>query len=51
MSFPQFKVQKPNERYTEVFIDEGENDMFAVNARNCVNEKYTRLITRASPRT
>ena len=32
-------VQKPNERYTEVFIDEGENDMFAV-MKELVRQKY-----------
>src|SRR5262245_50092027 len=32
-------VKKPNERYTEVFIDEGENDMFAV-MKELVRQKY-----------
>jgi mannonate dehydratase len=37
------KVRKPYDNYTEVFIDEGENDMFAV-MRELVKVKYTRLI-------
>jgi len=28
--FRNVRVQKPYEKYTEVFIDEGENNMFAV---------------------
>ena len=47
--FRNVKVQKPNERYTEVFIDEGENDMFAV-MKALVAEKYTRLIYPEHPR-
>jgi mannonate dehydratase len=37
------RVRKPYEQYTEVFIDEGENDMFAV-MRELVRQKYPRLI-------
>lgn len=37
------KVRKPYEKYTEVFIDEGENDMFAI-MRELVRQKYPRLI-------
>src|ERR1051326_1777808 len=43
MHFRNVKVVKPYERYTEVFIDEGENNMFAV-MRELVRVKYTRLI-------
>jgi mannonate dehydratase len=41
--FRNVKVQKPYERYAEVFIDEGENDMFAV-MKELVKAKYTHLI-------
>jgi mannonate dehydratase len=37
------RVRKPYNDYTEVFIDEGENDMFAV-MRELVRQKYPRLI-------
>jgi mannonate dehydratase len=47
--FRNVKVQKPNERYTEVFIDEGENDMFAV-MKELVAQKYSRLIYPEHPR-
>jgi mannonate dehydratase len=47
--FRNVKVQKPNERYTEVFIDEGENNMFAV-MKELVRQKYTRLIYPEHPR-
>ena len=47
--FRNVKVQKPNERYTEVFIDEGENDMFAV-MKELIKQKYTRLIYPEHPR-
>jgi mannonate dehydratase len=47
--FRNVKVQKPNERYTEVFIDEGENNMFAV-MRELVKQKYPRLIYPEHPR-
>jgi mannonate dehydratase len=47
--FRNVKVEKPNERYTEVFIDEGENDMFLV-MKELVRQKYTRLIYPEHPR-
>jgi mannonate dehydratase len=47
--FRNVKVQRPNERYTEVFIDEGDNDMFAV-MKELVKAKYTRLIYPEHPR-
>ena len=47
--FRNVKVQKPYERYTEVFIDEGENDMFAV-MKELVKQKYGRLIYPEHPR-
>jgi mannonate dehydratase len=47
--FRNVKVEKPYERYTEVFIDEGENDMFAV-MKELVKQKYTRLIYPEHPR-
>jgi mannonate dehydratase len=37
------RVREPYNKYTEVFIDEGENDMFAV-MRELVRVKYTRMI-------
>lgn len=37
------RVRKPYDEYTEVFIDEGENNMLAV-MRELVRVKYTRLI-------
>ena len=37
------RVRKPYNDYTEVFIDEGENNMFAV-MRELVRQKYPRLI-------
>jgi mannonate dehydratase len=47
--FRNVKVQKPYERYTEVFIDEGENDMFSV-MKELVRQKYTRLVYPEHPR-
>jgi mannonate dehydratase len=47
--FRNVKVQRAYERYTEVFIDEGENDMFAV-MKELVKQKYTRLIYPEHPR-
>ena len=43
------RVEKPNEKYTEVFIDEGVNDMFAV-MRELVRQKYSRLVYPEHPR-
>jgi len=47
--FRNVQVQKPYERYTEVFIDEGENDMFAV-MKELIRQKYPRLIYPEHPR-
>lgn len=47
--FRNVKVQKPNERYTEVFIDEGDNNMFVV-MQELVKQKYRRLIYPEHPR-
>jgi mannonate dehydratase len=47
--FRNVKVQKPYERYTEVFIDEGENNMFAV-MKELVRHKYPRLVYPEHPR-
>jgi len=47
--FRNVKVKKPYERYTEVFIDEGENNMFAV-MKELVKHKYSRLIYPEHPR-
>ena len=47
--FRNVRVQKPYERYTEVFIDEGENNMFSV-MRELVRQKYRRLIYPEHPR-
>lgn len=43
------RVRKPYEKYTEVFIDEGENNMFAV-MKELVRQKYPRLIYPEHPR-
>jgi mannonate dehydratase len=42
-------VERPNEKYTEVFIDEGVNDMFAV-MKELVRQKYPRLVYPEHPR-
>ena len=47
--FRNVRVRKPYERYTEVFIDEGENNMFAV-MKELVRQKYPRLIYPEHPR-
>lgn len=47
--FRNVKVAKPNERYTEVFIDEGENNMFSV-MKELVKQKYSRLVYPEHPR-
>jgi mannonate dehydratase len=49
MHFRNVKVKKPYERYTEVFIDEGENNMFAV-MKELIRHKYSRLIYPEHPR-
>lgn len=41
--FRNVRVRKPYDQYTEVFIDEGENNMLAV-MRELVRVKYTRMI-------
>jgi mannonate dehydratase len=43
------KVRKPYEKYTEVFLDEGDNDMFLV-MKELVRQKYPRLIYPEHPR-
>ena len=40
--FRNVRVQKPREKYTEVFLDEGQVDMFAV-MKELVRQKYPRL--------
>ncbi len=47
--FRNVQVRKPYESYTEVFIDEGVVDMFAV-MRELVRQKYSRLIYPEHPR-
>ena len=47
--FRNVRVQKPYERYTEVFIDEGENNMFLV-MKELVRQKYPRLVFPEHPR-
>jgi mannonate dehydratase len=43
------RVRKPYENYTEVFIDEGDNNMFAI-MKELVRQKYPRLIYPEHPR-
>jgi len=43
------RVEKPYEKYTEVFLDEGEVDMFAV-MKELVRQKYPRLVYPEHPR-
>jgi mannonate dehydratase len=47
--FRNVKVKKPYERYSEVLIDEGENNMFLV-MRELVKNRYTREIYPEHPR-
>jgi mannonate dehydratase len=47
--FRNVKVKKPYERYSEVFIDEGQNNMFLV-MKELVKHKYTREIYPEHPR-
>ena len=49
MHFRNVKVVKPYERYSEVFINEGENNMFAV-MRELIGNKYTHMIYPEHPR-
>jgi mannonate dehydratase len=43
------KMRKPYERYTEVFLDEGDNNMFLV-MKELLRQKYPRLIYPEHPR-
>jgi mannonate dehydratase len=47
--FRNVRVRVPNEKYTEVFLDEGEVNMFAV-MRELVCQKYPRLVYPEHPR-
>lgn len=47
--FRNVRVQKPYEKYTEVFIDEGQVDMFGV-MRELIKQKYTGTIYPEHPR-
>ena len=47
--FRNVKVQRPYERYSEVFLDEGENNMFAV-MLELIKHGYRRLIYPEHPR-
>ena len=47
--FRNVRVQVPNEKYTETFLDEGEINMFAV-MQELVRQKYPRLIFPEHPR-
>ena len=47
--FRNVRVQVPYEKYTEVFLDEGQVDMFAV-MKELVRQKYPRLIYPEHPR-
>ena len=49
MHFRNVILHKPREKYTEVFLDEGEVNMFAV-MRELVRQKYPRLIYPEHPR-
>ena len=47
--FRNVRVVRPREKYTEVFLDEGQVDMFAV-MKELVRQKYPRLIFPEHPR-
>jgi mannonate dehydratase len=47
--FRNVRVRVPNEKYIEVFVDEGEVNMFAV-MRELVRQKYPRLVYPEHPR-
>jgi mannonate dehydratase len=49
MHFRNVRVRTPYEKYTEVFLDEGEIDMFSV-MKELVRQKYPRLIYPEHPR-
>jgi mannonate dehydratase len=47
--FRNVRVEVPREKYTEVFLDEGQVDMFAV-MKELVRQKYPRLVYPEHPR-
>ncbi len=47
--FRNVRVRVPNEKYTEVFLDEGDVNMFAV-MKELVRQKYSRLVYPEHPR-
>jgi mannonate dehydratase len=47
--FRNVQVQVPHEEYTEVFLDNGQNNMFAV-MKELVRQKYPRLVFPEHPR-
>jgi mannonate dehydratase len=47
--FRNVRVRVPYEKYTEVFLDEGQVDMFAV-MKELVRQKYPRLVYPEHPR-
>jgi len=47
--FRNVRVQAPNEKYTEVFLDDGQVNMFAV-MKELVRQKYPRLVYPEHPR-
>jgi mannonate dehydratase len=49
MHFRNVRVEKPREKYTEVFLDEGQVDMFRV-MKELVRQKYPRMIFPEHPR-
>jgi mannonate dehydratase len=49
MHYRNVRVQKPYEKYTEVFIDEGQVDMFGV-MKEVIRQKYTGTIYPEHPR-
>jgi mannonate dehydratase len=49
MHFRNVRVRKPYEKYTEVFLDEGQVDMFAV-MKELARQKYPRAIFPEHPR-
>jgi mannonate dehydratase len=49
MHFRNVRVRAPYEKYTEVFLDEGEIDMFAI-MKELVRQKYLRLVYPEHPR-
>ncbi|MGO8786616.1 MAG: mannonate dehydratase [Terriglobia bacterium] len=47
--FRNVRVERPREKYAEVFVDEGQVDMFAV-MKELVRQKYPRLVFPEHPR-